>query len=79
MRNGVGVVDRHSVLFAISEEPVSFYQFATLFRDELHCPNALFLDGTVSSLHAPELNRSDKKIDLGPMIGVVGPITKTSP
>jgi len=79
VRNGVGVVDRHSVLFAISEEPVSFYQFATLFRDELHCPNALFLDGTVSSLHAPELNRSDKKIDLGPMIGVVGPITKTSP
>jgi uncharacterized protein YigE (DUF2233 family) len=78
-RNGVGVAGPHDVFFAISEGPVNFYQFATLFRDTLHCPDALFLDGTVSSLHSPELNRSDKKIDLGPMIGVIGPLPKTQP
>ena len=78
-RNGVGVVEPHTVCFAISEEPVNFYEFATLFRDVLHCPDALFLDGTISSLHAPALKRSDKKIDLGPMIGIVGPIKKPQP
>jgi len=70
-RNGVGVSSPEAVIFAISEEPVSFYEFATLFRDVLHCPDALFLDGTVSSLYSPLLRRNDRKIDLGPMIGVV--------
>lgn len=78
-RNGVGVKSPREVFFAISEEPVNFYQFATLFRDTLHCPDALFFDGTVSSFHAPDLKRSDKKIDLGPMIGVIGPLPKTQP
>jgi uncharacterized protein YigE (DUF2233 family) len=69
-RNGVGVVSPHEVVFAISEAPVSFYELATLFRDKLHCANALFLDGTVSSLYAPQLGRNDRKIKLGPIIGV---------
>ncbi|MBL9145698.1 MAG: phosphodiester glycosidase family protein [Verrucomicrobiaceae bacterium] len=69
-RNGVGVASPHEVIFAISEEIVSFHELATLFRDVLKCPDALFLDGTVSSLYAPPLKRSDKKMDLGPMIGV---------
>ena len=69
-RNGVGVVSANEVVFAISEEPVNFHEFATFFRDAVHCDNALFLDGTISSLHAPELKRSDKKMDLGPIIGI---------
>ena len=69
-RNGVGVPSAHEVIFAISEEIVSFHEMATLFRDVLKCPDALFLDGTVSSLFAPPMKRSDKKMDLGPMIGV---------
>ena len=50
--------------------PVNSHEFAILFRDKLACPNALFLDGAISSLHAPELKRSDVRTDLGPMIGV---------
>ena len=71
IRNGVGVSDAGKVLFAISEEPVSLHEFATLFRDVLGCPNALYLDGVISSLHAPALKRSDGKTELGPIIGVV--------
>jgi uncharacterized protein YigE (DUF2233 family) len=71
IRNGVGVKDGHTVVFAISEEPVTFYEFATLFRDRLGCPNALFLDGSVSSLYAPEIGRDDALLPLGPMVGVV--------
>ncbi len=71
IRNGVGVRDGHIVVFAISDDPVTFYQFATLFRDRLNCPNALFLDGSVSSLYAPAVGRDDALLPLGPIVGVV--------
>jgi uncharacterized protein YigE (DUF2233 family) len=70
-RNGVGVVDGHTVRFAISDGFVTFYDFARLFRDELHCDNALFFDGSVSSLYAPELSRNDSLVPLGPIVAVV--------
>jgi uncharacterized protein YigE (DUF2233 family) len=71
-RNGVGVSDSHTVHFAISEGAVNFHDFARLFRDKLGCHNALFLDGSVSSLYAADINRTDSWHWLGPIIGVVG-------
>jgi uncharacterized protein YigE (DUF2233 family) len=71
IRNGVGVQNPNTVVFAISNEPVTFYEFASLFRDVLNCPNALFLDGSISSLYAPQLNRKDGLLPIGPIIGVV--------
>jgi uncharacterized protein YigE (DUF2233 family) len=70
-RNGVGILSPDVALFVISEAPVNFYEFATLFRDKLHCQDALFFDGTVSSLYAPKLKRSDFRMDLGPIIAIV--------
>ncbi|AWM25400.1 lipoprotein signal peptide [Sinorhizobium fredii USDA 205] len=70
-RNGVGVTTQGQVVFAVSKRPVRFHDFATLFRDALDCPNALFLDGTISSLYAPEINRHDRLFPLGPIIAVV--------
>ncbi|MGM8872012.1 phosphodiester glycosidase family protein [Psychrobacter sp. 2Y5] len=70
-RNGVGVCSDDSVQMVNSEEPVSFYQFAELFKEELRCPNALFLDGGIASaLYAPSIDKHDKK-QMGVMIGVV--------
>ncbi len=71
MRNGVGVLDAHTAIFVISENAVNFYDFALLFRDGLKCANALFFDGTVSSLYSPELGRNDGFAALGPMVGAV--------
>ncbi len=70
-RNGVGIINRHEVVFAISEASVNFHDFATLFRDKLACRNALFLDGVISSLHAPEIGRADNSWPVGPIIAVV--------
>lgn len=70
LRNGVGVMDDHHVTFAISDEPVTFYDFARLFRDGLKCRNALFFDGSVSSLYAPAIGRDDGYVPLGPMVGL---------
>lgn len=50
VRNGVGIRDAYTVVLAISRSEVSLGSFARLFRDALHCPNALFFDGVVSAL-----------------------------
>ncbi|MBQ0819773.1 phosphodiester glycosidase family protein [Microvirga sp. HBU67558] len=71
IRNGVGVKGQDTVVFAISEDPVTFSTFARLFRDELGCPNALFLDGSVSSLYAPSLERMDTLMPMGPIVGAL--------
>ncbi|MEZ5893449.1 MAG: phosphodiester glycosidase family protein [Parvularculaceae bacterium] len=71
-RNGVGVREDGSVIFALSDTPVTFYEFATYFRDDLKAPNALYLDGTISRLYAPELSRHDPGLAMGPIVGVVG-------
>ncbi|MEM9939690.1 MAG: phosphodiester glycosidase family protein [Pseudomonadota bacterium] len=71
-RNGVGVsADGTQVHFAISDTVVSFHDFATLFRDALDAENALFLDGQVSRLYAPDLQRNEAGVDMGPIVGVV--------
>jgi uncharacterized protein YigE (DUF2233 family) len=72
-RNGVCVEDGHSVRFAISNQPVTFHQFALVFRDRLHCHDALFLDGgSASALYARSLSRHDRfSPTMGPIVGVV--------
>lgn len=69
-RNGVGIQDSHRVVFAISNDTVTFNEFAKFFRDLLHCSNALYLDGTISSIYAPSIQRADYLWPLGPIIGV---------
>ncbi len=70
-RNGVGAMpDGRTVHFVISDEPVTFHEMATLYRDVLGVRNALFLDGSISRLHAPALGRSDAGRPMGPMIVV---------
>lgn len=74
IRNGVGTsADGRRVVFAISRNTVTFHEFARLFRDGLKLPNALFLDGNVSRLHAPQLNRSDIGRRMGPIVAVTAP------
>lgn len=70
VRNGVGVPDRHTAWFVISEGPVSFGRFARFFLDVLDCPNALYLDGGVSSLWDRSARRQDGYSSLGPMIAI---------
>jgi len=71
-RNGVGVSeDGHKVYFAISEHPVNFHSFATLFKARLGTPNALYFDGVVSRLYDPQNARHDDGPPMGPIVGVV--------
>lgn len=77
IRNGVGTsADGTRVVFVISDEPVTFHEFGRIFRDDLRVPQALFFDGSVSRLHAPQLDRSDFGRWLGPIVGVVEPLER---
>jgi uncharacterized protein YigE (DUF2233 family) len=74
-RSGVGVCAEGQVIFAISDAGVNFHEFARLFRDELGCANALFLDGGRGvGLYDPALGRNDISWHggYGPMLAVAG-------
>ena len=71
IRNGVGVSDDGRTAFlVISGQAVNFAAFGRLFRDGLKTPNALYFDGKISRLYAPELGRDDFGFQMGPIIGV---------
>lgn len=67
IRNGVGVTGRMAH-FVITDEAVTFTEFARMFRDDLKTPNALYLDGSISSLYAPSVNRADGFLPIGPIV-----------
>jgi uncharacterized protein YigE (DUF2233 family) len=74
VRNGVGVsADGTRAVFAISDDRVNFHAFARLFRDELGLSDALYFDGNISRLYAPDLNRHDAGFPMGPIVGTVIP------
>lgn len=74
-RNGVGVRDGEAgaarAVFVIADSPVTLHAFARFFRDRLGCRDALYLDGSISRLYAPELKRDDDGARMGPIIGVI--------
>lgn len=74
IRNGVGVDAEGRVHMVVSKVPVRFYDFATFFRDRLGCANALYLDGTVSSVFIAEGKRMDRLFPMGPIFSVSMPI-----
>lgn len=71
IRNGVGIIDSTKVVFAISNQPVNFYDFSELFKNFFGCKNALYLDGAISKMYLPKLNRKDTGENLGPIITII--------
>ena len=69
LRSGVGVRGR-TVVLVITRDEVNLWTFATIFRDELDCPDALYLDGVISALWAKDSGR-EADLQLGPFAGVI--------
>lgn len=52
IRSGVCAQDQgRRVIFVVTEDNVNFYEFARFFKEELHCQNALYLDGTLARIY----------------------------
>ena len=72
IRNGVGVrADGGVAWFVLADTAVTFDRFARFFRDGLGARDALYFDGSISRLYAPELGRSGVGFAIGPMVGLV--------
>ena len=72
VRSGVGISrDGSKAIFLISNQAVNFHHFASTFLDRLEIDNALYLDGNISRLYPPKLNRIAFGFDIGPIIAVV--------
>lgn len=69
IRNGVGILPNNELIFAISMNKVSFYDFARYFKEQ-GCSNALFLDGYVSKAFIPKLGIEQIDGELGVLIGI---------
>ncbi len=70
IRNGVGLLSDGRIIFLISNEPVTFYNFSLAFK-KFGCKNALYLDGAISKMYVQN-NREDNDLygNLGPLIGL---------
>ncbi|ENV02974.1 MULTISPECIES: phosphodiester glycosidase family protein [Acinetobacter] len=70
IRNGVGIRN-NKLYFVISKNSVSFYRFAQFFQRNLEVEQALYLDGSISSLYIQKNKRNDQLFEMGPMVGSV--------
>ena len=66
-RNMIGVESKSKVHLVISDDWVNFYDSALFMRDILKCPNALYLDGSISALRIP-----NTRVDDGAFAGMIG-------
>jgi uncharacterized protein YigE (DUF2233 family) len=69
IRNGVGILPRGTVIFAMSKEEVNLYDFAKYFMN-LGCLDALYLDGLVSRTYLPEQQWVQTDGNFGAIIAV---------
>jgi uncharacterized protein YigE (DUF2233 family) len=70
IRNGVGILPDGRAIFAISREPVNFFDFASWFKAQ-GCTDALYLDGAISRAYIPEAGVDQRDGQLGVLIAVV--------
>src|ERR1700754_4361999 len=75
IRNGAGLLPGNKLVFAMSKEPISFYDLASWFKDQ-GCQNALYLDGFVSRTYLPEKSWLQTDGNFGVLIGVCEDISR---
>ncbi|MBK5144816.1 phosphodiester glycosidase family protein [Budviciaceae bacterium BWR-B9] len=54
IRHGVGITDKGKVVFLLSKQAMSFYDFTYYARDRLKIRDLLYLDGSISNMYTPE-------------------------
>lgn len=70
IRSGVGVIDHQRVVFSVTLDKFTFYDFAETFKDILGCENALFLDGQISRMYLKDYPEIEYSGIFGPIISI---------
>ncbi|MEH6536971.1 MAG: phosphodiester glycosidase family protein [Psychroserpens sp.] len=67
IRNGVGILPNGNLLFAMSKDTITLYDFADFFKSN-GCKNALYLDGKISKTYLPKKKWEQLDGDFGVII-----------
>ncbi|WP_245585060.1 phosphodiester glycosidase family protein [Psychroserpens burtonensis] len=67
IRNGIGILPNGTLLFAMSKNPITLYDFATFFKNR-SCKNTLYLDGFASRTYLPKKKWKQEDGDFGIII-----------
>ena len=67
IRNGVGLLSDGKVIFAVNKKELNIHEFALFFKEK-GCKEALYLDGTISSVYLPEKGEDFLGGDFGVII-----------
>lgn len=67
-RNAIAVCSPRRIALVLAPQGASIRELALFIRDELRCPDALYLDGTISGLRVPAANVGRD----GEYVGIVG-------
>ncbi len=72
IRNGVGINKKGEIFFVISEKEVTFYELSSLFKEQLNCVNALYLDGEISRIYKADWSKKDNlsSMKFGPILSI---------
>lgn len=71
IRNGVGIDKDGNLHFVISNQITNLYHFAHFFKHQLHCQNALYLDGTISEMYIEDFRQEWQSKAFVTLIGLV--------
>lgn len=69
IRSGIGILKDGRLLFILTKEPVTFYTFASYFKQR-GCVNALYLDGCISGVYLPQQKYIYNSNLYGPILAV---------
>ncbi len=70
IRAGVGQIGKKDLVFILSDAPVNLYDFALLFKEELQCDAALYLDGAICKMYLPQLGKTALNGNFASMISL---------
>jgi uncharacterized protein YigE (DUF2233 family) len=76
IRNGIGIIDHNEInkmVMLISDAPVNFYNFSTIFKYIFNCKNSLYMDGAISKMYY-----KNEDIESGDLGGNLGPVITVS-
>jgi uncharacterized protein YigE (DUF2233 family) len=75
---GVDLSDPHLVHLVVSRDPVTLFELATFMVSELHCSEALHLDGDLSAFYIPSASGTFVFSDPGPRLVTVLSVVERS-
>jgi uncharacterized protein YigE (DUF2233 family) len=71
LRSGIGLSGTHRVVFILSRDRVTFFEFAEMFR-ACGCSDALYLDGEISKFYLPDEASAASDEHFAGILAVVG-------